>query len=200
MSIIIIIAITLGTLWGYFFPSYTFDLEKILVEPVIYALVFLSGIEIGYNVDIKGTIRKIGIRIFTTPLAVIIGSITGGILAGFIIDIDIAKSSAISSGLGWYSLSGIMASKYDAKLGAMTILCNVFRELLSFLFIPLIAKYIGYIEAIAPCGATSMDTTLTSINKYTDEHTSLLSFANGVILMVFVPVLVQSFLGVAYGV
>ena len=30
--------------------------------------------------------------------------------------------------------------------------------------------------------------------------TSLLSFANGVILMVFVPVLVQSFLGVAYGV
>ena len=44
MSIIIIIAITLGTLWGYFFPSYTFDLEKILVEPVIYALVFLSGI------------------------------------------------------------------------------------------------------------------------------------------------------------
>lgn len=200
MTVIIILSILLGGFLGYFTPSNFLGFENILVEPILILLIFFAGLSIGYDVDIRETIKKIGAKIFILPIAIALGTIIGGMVAGLILGMDIFKSSAVASGLGWYSLSAVILSKYDASLGAMAMLSNVFRELLSFVVVPLVAKYIGYDEAIAPCGATSMDTTLGVVSRYTDDDTSLLSFSNGVIMIILVPILVQFFIGLAYGV
>jgi len=56
-----------------------------------------------------------------------------------------------------------------------------------------IAKYLNHYTAIAPAGATSMDTTLPLISRYTSEKIAVISFINGVILSTLVPILVPMF-------
>ena len=76
---------------------------------------------------------------------------------------------AISSGFGWYSLSGIILTQlHSAEIGTIAFLTNIFRELITVVSIPFIAKYLNDYTAIAPAGATSMDSTLPIISKYTN--------------------------------
>jgi uncharacterized membrane protein YbjE (DUF340 family) len=64
------------------------------------------------------------------------------------------------------------------------------REVLAILCIPFIAKYIGDLEAIAPAGATAMDTTLPIISRNTNAKAVIISFITGIILSLLVPVIV----------
>ena len=101
-------------------------------------------------------------------------------------------STAIASGLGWYSLSGVMVSEFaGAQLGSITFLSNLMREIFSFFSIPLIAKHLNFPTCIAPAGATSEDTTLPMLIKYTNEETVVLSVINGMICSAAVPILIN---------
>ena len=62
----------------------------------------------------------------------------------------------------------------------ISFLSNVFREVLTFLLVPVLAGRNVY-TAIAPAGATAMDTTLPLLSKYTDSKTAILAFVSGVI-------------------
>lgn len=185
---------------GYNIDSSLLGFEEILIEPVIYLLIFVSGLSIGYDIDIKKTFKVLGFNLISTPILSAIGSVIGGFVVGKFLGLSFAQSGAVASGLGWYSLSAVMISKYDTSLGAIAFLCNIFREILAFIIIPIVAKKIGYIESIGVSGATSMDTTLPAISKYTDENTTLLAFVSGAIMIIIVPTLVQFFIGLAYGV
>lgn len=200
MTVVIMITIFLGALTGYYVDSSLLGFEDKLIEPVIYFLIFVSGISIGYDINIKKTFNKIGINIISVPIISAFGSVIGGFVVGKFLGFSFAQSGAVASGLGWYSLSAIMISKYDTSLGAIAFLCNIFREILAFIIIPIVAKKIGYIESIGVSGATSMDTTLPAISRYTDENTTLLAFVSGAIMLIIVPTLVQFFIGLAYGV
>jgi len=74
-------------------------------------------------------------------------------------------------------------------------LTNVFREILAFVFIPIIAKRIGFLETIAAGAAISMDTGLPLITKNTNQEVALISFISGVIISLSVTVLVPIFVG-----
>ena len=78
----------------------------------------------------------------------------------------------------------------SAQIGTIAFLSNVFREMLSVILIPFIAKRMNHITSIAPAGATSMDSTLPVIVKCTDEETVVMAFINGAVLSILVPVLV----------
>ena len=67
-----------------------------------------------------------------------------------------------------------------------------FREVLTFLLVPVLAGRNVY-TAIAPAGATAMDTTLPLLSKYTDSKTAILAFVSGVICTLAMPVLVPLF-------
>ena len=56
--------------------------------------------------------------------------------------------------------------------------------------IPFIAKHFNYYSCIAPAAATSEDTTLPMMMKYTNEETVVLSVINGVLCSAVVPVLI----------
>jgi uncharacterized membrane protein YbjE (DUF340 family) len=64
------------------------------------------------------------------------------------------------------------------------------REAISFILIPLVAVKIGRLAAVAPGGATTMDTTLPLIAKATDAYTTVIALINGTTLSAMVPLLV----------
>ena len=104
------------------------------------------------------------------------------------------ESLAIASGFGWYSLSGVMLKEMGGDtLGAIAFLTNVFREIITVILIPILAQKLNSYTAIAPAGATSMDTTLPLISKVTNPEVTVMAFINGVLLSSLVPVFVTFF-------
>ena len=94
--------------------------------------------------------------------------------------------------MGWYSLAGATISKLvDAQLGSIAFLSNLMREIFSYFIIPILATYLNHYTCIAPAGATSEDTTLPMMLKYTNEETVVLSVLNGMICSFFVPILIS---------
>ncbi len=193
MVILAIIALFLGVLYGLI----GFDIELINyitnnVDYILYLLMFLVGINVGLNRGIVNKIKEYHIKIFIIPIGTIVGSILGGVICSFISAYAINECTAVASGLGWYSLSGVAVSKLaGAKLGSITFLSNLMREIFSFFCIPWIAKYLNNYSCIAMAGATSEDTTLPMLIRYTDEETVVLAVFNGVICSACVLFLIE---------
>ena len=123
---------------------------------ILYLLMFLVGISIGFNQGIVSKIKEYHIKIFVIPLGIVVGSILGGI-AGRTSDRDagLVRCTAIASGLGWYSLSGVtIGNLAGAQAGSIAFLSNLLREIFSFFSIPWISKKLNYYTCIAPAAAT----------------------------------------------
>jgi uncharacterized membrane protein YbjE (DUF340 family) len=196
MSLAIIISVCSGIFFGFVFLP--MEMKPIIENASGYALNFLIltvGIELGYNRSVFHRLRVLGPKMLLIPFSIVLGSLTGGLMAAFILHREIGISLSIASGFGWYSLSGILLTRLvNAEIGAIAFLCNVFRELMAVLIIPVIAKHLNFLTSIAPAGATSMDSTLPIISKSTDSETSLIAFINGFTLSALVPFLVPFFL------
>lgn len=193
MIIFTILALLLGLLYGIS------DLELELVSAIsknsdliLYLLMFSVGISVGMYRGIVQKIKTYHIRIFLIPLGTILGSMMGGFLCSFFFDMTWRQGTAIASGMGWYSLAGASIGKLGgANLGSIAFLSNLMREIFSFFLIPLIALKLNHYTCIAPAGATSEDTTLPVMLKYTSEETVVLSVLNGMICSFFVPILIS---------
>ena len=154
-------------------------------------LLFGIGMDLGRNKKIWAGLKNKGFKVILIPLAIAIGSIGAAGLSGLLIDLPLNEGTAIGAGFGWYSLSGIILDQiYSSDIGAMAFLSNIFRELITIIIMPLLAKRVGYLTTIAPGGATSMDTTLPLISKLTNPETTLYAFISGAILSSLVPILV----------
>ena len=195
MTYIIIISILAGIGCGYFiFPPEMMNSMDNLASISLLALIFLVGIDVGGNKKIFKDLKKVGLKALLIPFGGIVGSLLGGLLVGFLFNMAINESLAIGSGFGWYSLSGVMLKEMGGDtLGAIAFLTNVFREMLTVILIPILAKRLNGYTAIAPAGATSMDTTLPLIAKATNPEIAVISFINGAILTSLVPVFVTFF-------
>lgn len=158
-------------------------------------LLFSVGIDMGLNKQVFDQIKKQGFKILLIPVGVAIGSLLGGSVVSLFFPQSLKECLAISSGMGWYSLSGILLTKAgNATGGTISFLANVMRELLTFVSVPFIAKHINYYCAIAPGGATAMDTTLAIISRNTNATVAVMAFVSGVCLTMIVPILVPIFL------
>jgi len=191
MSYSIILAVAIGVFSGLFiFPEAFAQHIGIIIDIGLCLLLFFVGMDIGRNKEIINQIKSNGYKILLVPMGVAIGSIVGSVAAGTILGLPFNESSAIGAGFGWYTLSAIELSKYSVETGALAFITNVCREVFALVSIPYIAKYIGKLEAIAPAGATAMDTSLPVISKATDANTAVVSFITGVVLSTLVPILV----------
>lgn len=195
MSLSIIISVIAGVLAGYFIiPESLLTSMDLITTICLNILIFFVGIDIGLNKHIFKDLKKHGVILLLVPASIIAGSAVGGLITGLIFDMPTNLSMAVAAGYGWYSLSGILLAKlHNAELGAIAFLTNVFRELIAVMAIPLIAKYLNDYTTIAPAGATSMDTTLPLISRYTKPEIVVVSFFNGALLTSLVPLLVPFF-------
>lgn len=194
-------ALAMGVAYGL--SGWRFELLGVSLDAVIansdyvlYALMFFVGISVGGSRGLVVKMREYRLRVFIIPAGIIVGSIIGGVVCAFVLDLDWAVGAAMASGLGWYSLSGPMMSGIaGAQIGSITFLSNLMREIVSFFTIPWIAKHLNYPTCIAPAAATSEDTTLPMLIRCTNSETVVLSVVNGVLCSLAVPVLIEFFHG-----
>lgn len=193
MVILAVLALTGGILYGLS----GLELAPLTLltghsDLVLYLLMFLVGISIGMHEGIWAKIRQYHIKAFLIPAGIIAGSLLGGAVCAPLLGVSLRDATMVASGLGWYSLAGVtIGNLAGAQLGSIAFLSSLMREILSFFLIPGISRRLNYYTCIAPAAATSEDTTLSMMVRFTDEETVVLSVFNGVVCSAAVPPLIS---------
>ena len=159
---------------------------------ILNLLMISVGMSIGMQRGIARKICQYNVRALVIPLGVTIGSVAGGVACALVTGYSLAESISIAGCMGWYSLGGVTIGALSGGMyGGVAFLSNLMREMLSFCCIPLLARHLSPAVCVAAAGATSEDTTLPMMMKYTDEESVVLSVLNGVICSTLVPVLIS---------
>lgn len=195
MSWLILAAVVGGMLLG----NYVLSPQQIafitdLGPWALYLVLFTIGYGLAQDRSAWHRFSRLGWRVLLMPSATILGSLLGVALVGPWCGLAFYESLSVGAGLGWYSLSGALLSSLGfSTLGAIAFLCNVIRELLAVVTIPWLATKIDPFLAIAPGGATTMDTTLSLLARYGTNESVLAALINGIVLTIAVPILVPLF-------
>lgn len=158
----------------------------------LYVLMFLVGVGIGADRNSWLILRSANIKIFVIPLGVMVGTFFGTTLVWLILPgFKLKDVLAVGAGFGYYSLSSLFITQLSGEtLGVIALLSNLMRELFTLLATPVLVRYMGKLAGIASGGATSMDTTLPVISKYSGKEWAIISVFSGIVLTVLVPFLV----------
>lgn len=164
-------------------------------KDVLMLLMLLVGISIGINPKLIDAIRRIRWSILVVPLACVAGTLLGvSILSIFLPELSIWDALAVGSGFAYYSVSSILITEAKGEtLGVIALLANISRELLTILLAPLLVKYFGKLAPIVSAGATSIDTSLPAITRFSGKEFVFIAIINGLVLELCVPVLVSLF-------
>ena len=158
----------------------------------LYGLMFLVGIGIGADKNSWSVLRQMNIKIFLVPIGVIFGTFLGtAFVSIFLPELKLAEVLAVGAGFGYYSLSSLFITQISGEtLGVIALLSNILREIITLLATPLLVQHFGKLAGIASGGATSMDTTLPVITRFSGKEWGIISVFSGVVLTLFVPFLV----------
>lgn len=189
-SLVILFCFIAGVILAYqgIIPTYDSSLELY----ILYALMFLVGIGIGSDLSsLSSPIKKYRFKIILVPLATIVGTIAACALFAIFCPLGLRETIAVGCGFGYYSLSAILLNELaGADIGTIALICNLCRELLTLLTIPLLARYCGKLAPIAAAGATSIDTTLPLISHTLGEKYVVIAIFHGVVVDMSVPLLI----------
>ncbi len=158
-------------------------------------LMFCVGISIGCDTAVLKSFKEVNPRLMMLPIMTILGTLAGCTAVSILLaHRQLTDCLAIGSGFGYYSLSSIFITQYrGAELGTIALLANISREILTLLCAPLLAKYFGKLAPISVGGATTMDTTLPIITRYSGESFIIVSIFHGFCVDFSVPFLVTFF-------
>ena len=197
MIIAAVLCLILGVTCGQlFFLPRTVEFFSQVADYALIVLMFSVGISVGENKLLFRKMREYNVRVLVIPIGIVIGSLLGGIAGSVALQMPLRESLCISAGMGWYSLSGVLLTDLiSAEIGTIAFLSNILREILTFLLIPVLAKHLNGYTAIAPAGATSSDTSLSILIKYTDEEVAMMAVINGVLCTSVIPILINFIYG-----
>ena len=193
LTFIIVIAVVLGMLAGRFvLPAAVTAHCGTVISFGLYLLLFMVGMDMGKQGTLLADIKTAGFQVLLVPVAVCAGSLAFAALAGLFLPLGVKDSMAAASGLGWYSLAPTLLAPYSLSVSAVAFLSNVMREIFAIITIPIVAKYVGYVECASLPGAAAMDTVLPVVVGATHERITIYSFTSGVVLSLAVPLLVPA--------
>ncbi|MFC3395558.1 lysine exporter LysO family protein [Brenneria rubrifaciens] len=184
--------VVLGFFAGYrgVIPSINYEMT---ISFFLYLLIFTIAIKISYSgISLKEIFlnkQNLVMTFFT-----VIASYFGAAIVSLFIPLSLTQSLAVSSGFGWYTLSGIMFTKMgDPLLGSVAFLCDLFREAIAFLLIPTLSRIGNENIAIGVAGSTAMDVTLPVIEKHCGVSYVPVALLSGGIITIIVPFLIPFF-------
>lgn len=191
-SLIILAFFTVGVFLGISKKLPDLMMQSDFSMYALYILMFLVGIGIGVDRKSWSILRTMKIKIILIPLGVMAGTFAGTALVSiFIPDLKLKEVLAVGAGFGYYSLSSLFITQFSGEtLGVIALLSNILREIFTLLATPLLVLYFGKLAGIASGGATSMDTTLPVITRYSGKEWSIIAVFSGVVLTILVPFLV----------
>jgi uncharacterized membrane protein YbjE (DUF340 family) len=194
-SLIIVSFFVMGTLCGVFhLIPYDFSESK-LSYYALCALMFGVGLSVGNDPNTLKSFKALNPRLIFLPVMTILGTLAGcAVVSLFLGHRSAADCMAVGSGFGYYSLSSIFITEYKgAELGTIALLSNIMREIIALLCAPLVVKYFGKLAPISVGGATTMDTTLPIITRYSGKEFVVVSIFHGFVVDFSVPFLVTLF-------
>lgn len=159
----------------------------------LYVMLFAIGMGMGFDIRAWRILAELKTRILLVPSVVLAGTLAGGFAAWLLIgDMSLRDVTAVSAGLGYYSLSSVMLSRLaDPSLGAMALLANMVRELSALVLPALCVRLGGPLGPLAAAGAAS-DTCLPVIARHSGERCAVLALFSGVVLTALVPVILTA--------
>ena len=194
-SLIIVAFLVLGLLlarWGIL-PAEL--VENDFSMYALYGLMFLVGMSVGSDTKALKALREQDLKIVLVPLATILGTLAGSVLVGLVLPgRSLTDCLAVGSGFGYYSLSSVFITEYrGAELGTLALTANIIREIITLLGTPLLVCWFGKLAPICAGGATTMDTTLPVITRFSGKEFVVISIFHGFIIDFSVPFLVTFF-------
>ena len=170
---------------------------------ILYALMLQVGIGIGSDERLKEILRTLSPRLLLLPCATIAGTLIATLVISFLLSRwTTAEVLAVGSGMGYYSLSSILITSLKessigvvaaAELGTIALMANIFREIMTLVFAPLMVRWFSPLGPISAGGATSMDVTLPVITRFSGKDWVFVSIVHGIVVDFSVPFLVLFF-------
>lgn len=195
-SLIYLLVFALGILLAIpgLVPHYFIEYD--LSKWVLYILLFFVGIQIGANKNLLSVVKSVGFKIMLVPLGTTVGTFLGAIAISFFLnERSLTDCLSVGAGFAYYSLSSILITEYrGAELGTIALIANIIREFIVLLLAPWLVKYFGSLAPICAGGATTMDTTLPIISKYSGSDFIIVALFHGIIIDFSVPIWVSFFL------
>ena len=178
-------------------------IENDITVYVLYLLMFQVGLSIGSDKKLKDILGSIRPKLLLVPLATIAGTLVFSALVGLLLtQWSVFDCLAVGSGFAYYSLSSILITQLKepflgvqlaTELGTIALMANIMREIMALLGAPLFVKYFGRLSPICAGGATTMDTTLPVITRYSGKDLVFISIFHGIIVDFTVPFFVSFF-------
>ncbi len=193
-SLIILIFFCSGILLARYdcLPKALLDHDPTLAA--LWLLMALVGLSIGCDRRLAEILRSLKPKVLLLPFATTIGTFAGVSAASLFLAYSLSECLAVGSGFAYYSLSSVFITQYKGpELGTVALLCNVLRELFTLIFTPLLAACMGPLAPITCGGASTMDTTLPIISRYSGKDWVFPAIVHAVILDFSVPFWVTLF-------
>ena len=187
LAVVTIFSIGLGVGTMLYLTNLAIEVLVKLIELLLYILIASIGISIATEVSsVKEAVdsMEMSVRLI---IATVLGSVIGGVIAASILHSNVVEYLAVALGMGWYTFTGSYLATIDSYLGLLGFTANMLREIITYILYPVLSRRYA-IEAISIGGATTMDTTLPIIARFTDSRTSLTAFIHGLILTLIIPV------------
>lgn len=163
---------------------------------ILFLLLFLVGMQIGSGKNMFAAVRRYGWKITFIPLATTVGTFIGVALISLMLpNRTVTDCLSIGAGFAYYSLSSILITQFKgAELGTIALLANIMREFSVLIFAPWMVKWFGKLAPISAGGATSLDTTLPVIAKFSGNEYITIALFHGLIIDFSVPLWVTFFM------
>ncbi|WP_298549112.1 lysine exporter LysO family protein [uncultured Parabacteroides sp.] len=202
-SLIVVGFFALGCLlgWSGWLPDAI--TENDITVYVLYMLMFQVGLSIGSDKKLKEILGSIRPKLLLVPFATIAGTLVFSALVSLLLTKwSVFDCLAVGSGFAYYSLSSILITQLKepslgvqlaTELGTIALMANIMREIMALLGAPLFVKYFGRLSPICAGGATTMDTTLPIITRYSGKDLVFISIFHGIIVDFTVPFFVSFF-------
>ncbi|GHU49066.1 hypothetical protein FACS1894127_1260 [Clostridia bacterium] len=184
------VSIILGAIFGFFLmpKAYVYLLDYSLTVALV-VLYISVGISLGTSRDVFKYIKQLGLRVLFLPFAILTGSLSGGFLAGCILNVPLYVPVMSAAGMSYYSITGaFMSQAYGVEIGTYGFIVNVMREFFTVSSLPLLIK-ISKGSPIAGGASGNMDTMLAPVTKFVGAELGLVTLFTGTVLTFLVPFL-----------
>lgn len=160
----------------------------------LYALLLLIGMDLAQVAINRSWLAP---RVLKIPLLVILASMLAGALLSWFTGERLAVALALSTGFGWFSLSGALVGQHLGEAyGSLAVLNDLMRELIGLTVVFMLGRNFAN-SSIGVCGATAMDTTLPFVRQACDFEYVPTAIISGLILLIVAPFLMLFFLSFA---
>lgn len=187
-SLLILACFCLGILCGRFglLPE-SLDGENVTLA-LLFVLMSCVGISVGSDRRLGEILRSLRPKILLYPLGTTIGTFLAAGLCSLFLAYPLSHCLAVGAGFAYYSLSSILITQaVGTELGTVALICNLAREALTLLLVPLVARFAPEPAVIAMGGATTMDSTLPIMARTLGTQWVFVALVHAIVLDFSVP-------------